>query len=371
MKELVSVVIPAFNMVQYVERSVESALRQTYSELEVIVVNDGSTDHTSDILSKIARREKRVRLLEQENAGVAAARNKGIGVSAGGFIAPLDADDLWHPEKIQRQISRFKECSQDVAVVYCAFALIDLSDKVIPTRFTPDPFDFEGKILPALVWRNFGPASIPLIRREPLLAVNGYDPSLRRRGGEGCEDKDLYIRLSERWKFSVVPEMLVGHRVRPDSMSRNVRSMKRSHQLVIKAVRRRHPNLPPAIMRWSNARVNITYALRSARKSQLPLAIRFFCGAMAEDPAWVLFQGWRAARELVKLLTRPSFKKERAQFPEFDTSIPCVLPGGVLAKRLEYIWSLCREMDAGSGVTNPSGASPSEMHYWLSGSPLP
>src|SRR4051794_12933269 len=106
---LVSVIVPVFNGVEYVGEAIESALRQTYTNIEVIVVDDGSTDHTRSVVKSLAGRDGRVRLVGQANGGVARARNQGILFARGEMIAPLDADDLWAPNKIERQMSRMRE----------------------------------------------------------------------------------------------------------------------------------------------------------------------------------------------------------------------------------------------------------------------
>src|SRR5439155_4413373 len=110
---LVTVVIAAFNAMAHIEETCLSALRQTYRSLEVIVVDDGSTDETSRIVQRLAASDSRVRLIRQQNRGVAAARNAGIAAASGEFIAPLDADDLWDSTKIERQVRRLQDCTSE------------------------------------------------------------------------------------------------------------------------------------------------------------------------------------------------------------------------------------------------------------------
>src|SRR3954453_10527365 len=102
MTGLVSVIIPAYNAGATVERTISSVLNQTYSSIEVLVVDDGSTDNTAVLVQRMADADPRIKLLQKPNGGVALARNFGIAHAAGEFIAPLDADDLWHPEKIAK-----------------------------------------------------------------------------------------------------------------------------------------------------------------------------------------------------------------------------------------------------------------------------
>ncbi|MEN3365124.1 MAG: hypothetical protein V7606_2398, partial [Burkholderiales bacterium] len=97
----VSVIVPAYNAAATIERTISSVLNQTYSDLEILVVNDGSTDETTALVQRIAEVDRRIKLLQKANGGLVSARNHGIAHASGEFIAPIDADDLWHPEKIR------------------------------------------------------------------------------------------------------------------------------------------------------------------------------------------------------------------------------------------------------------------------------
>src|SRR5262245_1302656 len=101
---LVSVVIPAFNAARFICTTLDAVLRQTYRHIEVIVIDDGSTDATTDLVRQYAQRDHRVHLHLQSNRGPSEARNTGIAKSSGEFIAPLDADDIWYPEKLRKQV---------------------------------------------------------------------------------------------------------------------------------------------------------------------------------------------------------------------------------------------------------------------------
>jgi glycosyltransferase involved in cell wall biosynthesis len=333
-------------MGRYVERTLLSAINQTYRDLEILVVDDGSSDDTRDIISSYTHKDKRVRLLTQQNAGVAAARNAGIRASVGRFIAPLDADDLWHPEKIERQVSRLHSVGPKVGVVYCGSALIDANDYVLRRPLGLDPFDFEGKIVPALIWRNFGCASVPLIRREAMLSAGGYDERLRAARAEGCEDKDLYLRLAENWSFARVDATLVGHRVHLDSMSHRVRSMYRSHRKVIEAAYRRNPRLPPKLIRWSNARVSLACAVRATMKQNTFGGLGFLLRALVKDPAYVFTSSLRLTGGKRSKLNQLWYVRGDLRFSE----IPTPQPGGpavtILNDRHKLIATLCARWTA-------------------------
>src|SRR5689334_21141299 len=102
---LVTVVVPVYNTLPYVADALESALAQTHRELDVVVVDDGSTDGSSGVVVELAAREPRIRVVRQPNAGLAAARNAGLAAAAGEYVAFLDSDDLWLPEKLERQLA--------------------------------------------------------------------------------------------------------------------------------------------------------------------------------------------------------------------------------------------------------------------------
>ena len=225
--ELVSVIIPVFNGERHLAKTLQSVLRQTYDQIEVVIVDDGSTDRSCAVAEAAAQADKRIRLLTNPGKGVAAARNHGIANAAGPLIAPLDADDLWHPAKVARQVERMTHCTPETGVVYCCSVEIDELDRVIdvgPIEEMP-----EGKTLPKLVERNFlGNASTPLIRRSFLDAFDGYDPGMRDAQAQGTEDWKLYLRLAEICEFAVVPELLVGYRKSESSMSADVSGMARS-----------------------------------------------------------------------------------------------------------------------------------------------
>src|SRR5215212_8531045 len=121
----VSVVIPAYNAAGTLANTLASATDQTYRSLEILVVNDGSTDDTSSIVLRHSHVDPRIRLIEKSHGGVASARNLGIAQSAAPFVAFLDADDLWHPTKISKQMAVLNGCDADTSLVYAPYRLID------------------------------------------------------------------------------------------------------------------------------------------------------------------------------------------------------------------------------------------------------
>jgi len=285
--DLVSVIIPAYNAAAFIGEALDSALAQTYRTLEVIVIDDGSTDDTATIVQQFAARDSRVRLLQQVNLGVAAARNFGIEQSRGSLLAPLDADDIWHPDKIAKQVMAMHAGGPSVALVYAWSSLIDEGGNVL--RRSENAAVHEGDVFPFLLLENFiGNGSAPLLRRHCVREVGGYDTTLRARGGE-CEDLMLYLRIAEKYRVRVVPEFLIGYRAGSSNLSNNVYRMKQGHELVLKEISSRHLDLPARLYRWSRS-VNYLYLGRRSRRLGMPLsAAWFFCNAAVCDPG-MLFQ---------------------------------------------------------------------------------
>ncbi|MEG4048010.1 glycosyltransferase family 2 protein [Microcoleus sp. Pol17_C1] len=247
---LVSVIIPAYNAEPFIEETVKSVLAQTYPAIEVLVVDDGSQDRTPEIVEKIGKKDSRVQLLKQPNSGVAAARNLGIENSRGEYIAPIDADDIWYPENIEKQVQCMLEGGAEVGVVYSW--TVDLDEKGLLTGGFRS-FKIEGDVYATLICHNFiGNASASLIRRSCLEKVGVYDKTLRQRNAQCCEDWDLYLRIAELYQFRAVPEFLIGYRRMYNTMSTNYTTMAKSHSLMLEAAKQRHPEIPDFLHRLSN-----------------------------------------------------------------------------------------------------------------------
>lgn len=236
---LVTVIVPAFNAEATIDRTLNSVRVQTHCNLEILVVDDGSADLTAAIVENHAAADPRVRLIRQANAGVAAARNRAIAEARGEFIAPIDADDLWRPTKIEKHLAAMLAGGPKVGLVYAWQIEIDEQDMVISTAHRPRD---QGNVFVAMLACNLvGSGSNALMRRHAILEAGAYDPVLRAQNGEGCEDMMLYLRIAERYEFAVVTEHLTGYRRRRDSMSMNFLQMLRSRVLVQSRLRREYP----------------------------------------------------------------------------------------------------------------------------------
>jgi len=236
----VGVVVPTYNSERTIAATLASICAQTHRRLDVVVVDDGSTDGSTAIIESWCQLDPRVRLVRQLNAGVAAARNAGAESTAAQFLAFVDADDIWAPTKIEYQLAALLAGGPEAGLAYCWFAGIDQSDRVV--SFGPQPL-IEGRALRALCQANWiGNGSSLLMRRDAFQRAGGYDPSLRGRCAQGAEDLLICLRVAEHADFCVVPRYLVGYRMKPNSMSSDSLQMFRSTQLVLQEFLAKYPD---------------------------------------------------------------------------------------------------------------------------------
>lgn len=288
----ISVIIPAYNAESFIAETLNSVLTQSYRDLEVIVIDDGSTDRTAEIVEKIARRDERVRLVFQQNAGVAAARNAGIKMARGEWFAFLDADDIWYPHKLEKQLQRFQQLDETIGLVYCWSVLIQETSEFTGGYIA---FDFNGDVGHALTYLNFiGNASAPLIRRSVIEDVGGFDIALKEQQAQGCEDWELYLRIAERYKFDVVPEFLVSYRQQSAAMSRNDTSMLQSYTLVMEQWQAKHPELLPQLFGWSQSLFYQHIAFMQAQSGKTLQGFYYLSQAVQQDRMMLLNKivGW-------------------------------------------------------------------------------
>ncbi|HSP43933.1 MAG TPA: glycosyltransferase family 2 protein [Luteolibacter sp.] len=285
-KPVVSVVVPAFNARLWIAATLESALSQTLKEIEVIVVDDGSTDDTAGVVESFSRIDPRVRLIRTQNAGVGAARNTAIKASFGEFIAPLDADDLWDPPKLEKQVNRMREWGDKAGLVYCWSRLIDEDGKWI---MGGSSFEVEGGARKAIIFRNFvGNASVPLFRKEALDEVGLYLSRDEQGGVQGCEDWDLVIRLAEKWEIALVPEFLVGYRQTRGCMSAGIEGMTSSFRVLQQRARERNRDIPAKLFRWSGGRFLGYLVLKSYQGCDYRGCLMSIVRSFLQDPFMLL-----------------------------------------------------------------------------------
>ena len=222
---LVSVVIPAYNAARFIQDTLESALAQTYPHVEVIVVDDGSTDETVDILRGYG---SRIRSIRQDNQGVSVARNRGIAAARGELIAFLDADDVWLPEKLTLQVAEHA-IHPEAGLITCGTYYIDEHGKVFDER-KPNDFRDRQHTFHAFLIRNmiYGGPSTVVVPRRCLDAVGDFDAAL-----PPTEDRDLWIRLAQRFIVRALDRPLSRYRLHPHNSHKNIERMMRSREMTI------------------------------------------------------------------------------------------------------------------------------------------
>ena len=205
---LVSVVIPVYNGQEYVAQAIQSVLAQTWPRVELIVVNDGSTDRSAEVIRQY---QDRLILLEQENRGVAAARNAGMQRATGELVALLDQDDWWQPEKLARQIPLML-ANPKVGLVHTAVQHYDQTRQVWVGPLNPQarPELLVGSCFRQLLLDNQIYNSTVLLRAEALRQVGLCDLSIC---GNTVQDYDLWLRIARHWQLAYVPEALVVFRI--------------------------------------------------------------------------------------------------------------------------------------------------------------
>jgi glycosyltransferase involved in cell wall biosynthesis len=216
----VDVVIPVRNGARFLPACLDSVIAQTYPPRAIIVVDDGSTDATPQVLSEFARRRPELQIIRSEPRGVSHARNLALQASRAPFVAFLDADDVWEPSKLGRQLALFEGQRPRLGFVYCAYRLIDESGRPVADEQILEPRARGCIFSELLIHGNIvsGSGSAVVVRRKVLDLVGGFDERLFLG-----EDWDLWIRLASVSEIDFAPEPLVAVRVHDRSAQRRQR----------------------------------------------------------------------------------------------------------------------------------------------------
>ena len=211
---LVSVIIPTYQNGQYVSQAIESVLKQTCNDFEIIVVDDGSSDNTPTVLQTF---KEKIIIVSQSNRGTPAARNAGIKICQGKYIAFLDADDIWLEDKLEKQLALFEK-NPRVGLVYSDIYFFE--GKTRKGRAFEHIIPKSGHVEIDLFQIDFVPMPTVVIKHECLDTTGLFDETLRY-----CEDYDLWLRISHYWEFDFVNKPLALYRLSPEQKSRNYASM--------------------------------------------------------------------------------------------------------------------------------------------------
>ncbi|MGE3284351.1 MAG: glycosyltransferase family 2 protein [Alphaproteobacteria bacterium] len=318
-EDIVTVIVPAYNAARTLEATLSSVRNQTHGALEILVVDDGSTDATPEIARRAAHADPRVRLIRQPNRGVAAARNAGLVEAWGAYVAPVDADDLWHPRKIELQLDAARRVGEALAFVYAWSRRIDEADVVLADL---GPVRWRGDVFPMLAVSNFlRNASNALIPTEPLRALGGFDPMLRAAGAQGAEDLKVLLALARRGFVEVVPAYLVGYRASSRTMSGSAQTMRRSIELVLAETAEGDCRLPAQALHVATVNYDLYAADRALNSRDLRRFANFLFKALRRDPILAVRLGLAAAWD------RISYRSSRAgacRFLDLDPESPLI-----------------------------------------------
>lgn len=210
----VSVIIPTYQHAQFISDAIQSVLDQTYRDFEVIIINDGSTDRTAEILDGYS---DRVTVITQPNRGLPASRNVGINHSLGEFVAFLDADDFWLSNKLEKQVQLMNE-DPDLGLIFTNATVLSgaITKGTIFDLVTPK----SGWVEKELFQDNFMPMPTILVRRSCFKSVGLFDENLR-----SCEDYDLWLRISHLYPVAYIDEPLACYRIGSSQMSQDDKKM--------------------------------------------------------------------------------------------------------------------------------------------------
>jgi GT2 family glycosyltransferase len=303
----VSVVVPAYNASRTIRETLHSVQQQTLRNIEIIVVDDGSTDDTADIVRTFQLHDSRIRIIQTENRGISSARNTGIQAASAAIVAPTDADDLWHPEKLKMQLEVLRR-DPDVALVYTNWRRIDLEGLV---QESPQPWNLEGWVYLRHVAHNFiGNGSALMFRREAALLVGGYDPSVI-----STEDIHFQLKMARQFKFGVAPGYLVGYRKVPGSVSSDDAKMLYARIRVMEFIEGLGEREARTVAREAKAVLRFRLFGIYAKRGRLGQAGRLLAEAIAAPP----MSGRRQI--LAYLWSRLERRSQRQRFGGGDPSL--------------------------------------------------
>lgn len=219
----ISVVVPAYNVERTILETIESVQKQTFADFELVVINDGSTDQTVELIETV--QDPRLKVFSYSNGGLPVARNRGISQATGEFITFLDGDDLWTPDKLELQLAALQKNSNAGLVYSWTLVMDETGEKLYPGKTV----SFQGDVYSKLLLSNFiASGSNAMLRRETIESVGEFDPDLR-----SCEDWDYWLRVAPNWHFVVVPKPQIYYRQSSGAMSSKIDVMEKYHLMVL------------------------------------------------------------------------------------------------------------------------------------------
>ena len=300
-KPLLSVIIPAYNVGPYIREAVESVLRQTMRDLEVVVVDDGSTDDTAERLDGI--RDPRFRVVRQRNAGLGGARNAGIRAAAASYLGFLDGDDFWAPTKAERHLE-FLKVHPEIDLTWSLSTMVDERGRPIGlAESRPEGPGTFGDVLVGDAVRGGG--SSVVVRRQAIERAGVFDTTL-----PASEDVDMWLRIAllRRNNIYCIAEPLAFYRRRPGQCSGDWRRMRAGWQQLAEKMERLAPQEYELMQATANCRNNLYCAFLAYEQGQYVHSFRLLWTSFRQSPrdCCRLGESWLLAGACVAGMLLPS-----------------------------------------------------------------
>lgn len=278
----VSVLMPSFNYARYLSLAIESVLSQSYSDLELIITDDCSTDNSRKIVEHWKRQDNRVvPVFHDVNHGLARARNSGLAVSSGEFVALCDADDIWLQHKLKTQMECFR-AQPDLGVVHSDSAIIDGDGKLTGQLFSSllhrKGQITSGHLFEVLCERNFLCVPTVILRREAIEYAGGFEENLR-----SLEDWVCWTKVSRKYPFQYVEEALVQYRIHGAGLSSNPTGMAENRVKAVQFLLDSFSDIPPRLKSRMLYSLGVSYLETSESRN----ALRAFLDSVRANPAQV------------------------------------------------------------------------------------
>lgn len=312
---MISVVMPVFNARCTINESIQSVLAQEFVEFELIVIDDGSTDGSANVITEYVNMDDRVSCITQRNSGIASARNAGIARASGEFVATIDADDLWHSKKLFLQLEAIKEAGLEYGMVYSSCRTIDTNSNVL---FTPYVYYSKGWCVSELAYYNFiRNGSSVLFRKSVADELGGFCTVLHEKDGQGCEDILFSIMVANGHAVTYTEGLLVGYRIGGDRVSTDLLRMQRSRDLAMAIATREVPNIDKDAVKFGNVLVYLRTVGRGyQRKVSLGTLCSVFTKALFLDPLGTLFHIFYGVKRVI--LENTAGRNSPKHFYDYD-----------------------------------------------------
>jgi len=266
---LVSLIIPTCNRRKLLKRAINSVLKQTLSDWELIVVDDASRQSPKKTVKSF--KDKRIKFIShKKNQGSSATKNSGLKIAQGKFIAILEDDDKWYRQKLEKQINLFKQLPSDVGLVYSGYRVI-LNNKFIINKKIPS---LKGNLFKKLLKRNKIGNPTPLVRKECFQKVGLFDQSL-----PACRDWEMWLRISRHYRFDFLPDILAEYHIHGKQVSVNLKKRITAHKKIIKKYFKDFRQYP-AILSYHYHQLGEFYSLISNFKA----GQKYFCKSIKQNP---------------------------------------------------------------------------------------